>query len=33
MTDEQFEWLCDHPEIAEWSYDEWFKMNESNITD
>ena len=25
MTNEQFDWLCNHPEIAEWSYDEWFE--------
>ena len=31
MTDEQFEWLCDHPEIAEWSYDEWFEINDNPI--
>ena len=33
MTKEQFEYLCDHPEIAELSYDEWFEeqlKNEKN---
>jgi len=29
MNKEQFEYLCDHPEIAEWSYDEWFEKNET----
>lgn len=31
MTAEQFEYLCNHPEIAEWSYDEWFEeQNKTN---
>lgn len=25
MTKEQFEYLCDHPELAEMSYDEWLE--------
>ena len=25
MTAEQFEYLCDHPELAEMSYDEWLE--------
>lgn len=30
MTVEEFEYLCNHPEIAEWSYDEWFEQQENN---
>lgn len=30
MIAEQFEFLCNHPEIAEWSYDEWFESLPEN---